>query len=1407
MKKQYWPLSILLLGILLRWYAIDWSLPQIFHPDETRLLYAVNDISLENLNPKFFAYGSLPIYLLKMVQVSTEAISKFSGSSGHVNFFVVGRALSASFGSLTLIILYLLGTRFFSKRVGFLSTAFLAFTVLHIQLSHFLTVDVMLTFFIVLTLYIFAQLLEGKHLYRYYGLAGIAIGLSLATKISALPVYAAFFVTHILTLSKHKGLRHGRRRPLRLWLVFLLALLLSGIVFFVCQPYAFLDYHEFQRQIKEQSDMVRGITQPPYVIQYEHTPRYWYQLKQMVHYSMGWPLGIITVFGSLFLFVHIFREVLSRNPQFLMVLFAWVIPVFWIIGGFKVKFLRYMLPLIPFFCLLGAIFVDWLYERFPARKVVLHLLVGAILVYSAFYSLAFLSIYHRDDPRIQASRWLYEHLEEGSSILTELWEFAPIVAADGHHPMQYRGLQLDLYNPDTEAKIQKIAQQLSEADAIVLATKRLYGSILRIPERLSLTGSLYKLLFDGMLGFEPLPPFTLYPSLFGITFNDDFADESFSVYDHPKTIVFQKTHEICADELYELIVTAPPLDKQSAEQLRIRLLAFPALEKDSGSGLLSSTESTSSSPAAMNSRIPENLKNHSQWQAIVLWLIAVELLAIMVFPLTSLTFRALPDYGYGISKAVGILLPGYLLWLGVNVKLLMNSQRHLFLIIGCLLFASTALFLKYRRFLTTVVFENWKIFCLYEGVFLLGFSAFLLFRAYNPDIFWSESSMDFSILNALMRSETFPPPDPWISGFPLNYYYLGHHLVTMLTTLTGIAPQIAYNLAFALFPALVILEVLSVVYNLTKRYVYGVVGVVLTAIIGNLDGFFLLAANWRTRFAAFDAWVARSPLLNELIGREHYYRFFRPAHEVIPHTVHEFPFWTFIFVDLHAHLLNMPFLLATFLVGMNLLFHHRGIDDSLHPVPDSEKSFSLPFLLETLLYMLIIGTLNVISSWDYPTGIIFLLLIAFLKIYVQRQTIRRRRWPETLRPLWYILILIPGSLVLYAPFYSSFSRKGMGLGLTGGMTTRFSDVLTIFGLFLFVILSFLIFRAAHPYFTGHPWRMLTGLLVGFWALYQLILHQFALNYAVLCFFLGLLLFGAYVFLKAHPTGHHQDRLPDLYIGTCLIYACLIVAGCEIVFVRDFLQGGVSQVKLPFLNLSIPVHTGDYKRMNTIFKFYLPAWFLLSFAAAYGIAHFHTAFTIHQAPTKNVAKIVGRMCWLTCLGILVLASQIFPFKAIHARRHQQDVYPRTYLPPTLDGLAYIEATKPDEYRAIQWLNQHVVGTPVILEASGDDYLYEYARISANTGLPTVLGWGSHAEQREHWGQASQRRNTIREIYTSPNILRVQQLLRTYQVEYVYIGSTERRDFTMEQLQKFEQHPEFFEAVFRSGETVVYRIHYS
>jgi len=1347
-------LLVMFAGLIgLRFYGLDWARPHLFHPDETRLLYAVNDLEPNHWNPKFFAYGSLPIYLLKFAQMAADtALARLNRPPA--DFFIIGRAISALFGSLTLLLLYRFGKRFFSERVGVLSAALLGVTVLHIQLSHFLTVDVMLTFFIVLAVYYAARLTESPAKLRHSLVCGAIIGFALATKVSAAPLFGVLGVAHLLVIAREiRQRRSAWKTLLRHAGIFLAAALLAGVVFAACEPYALLDYQEFARQIKEQNDMALGKSQPPYVIQYEGTPAYWYPLQQLVRYAMGIPLGVLTLFGTIAVSLWTLRWVgaalfaeqrersVLNSPQAALLALAWFIPVFLIVGGFKVKFLRYLVPLTPFLCLFGAIWVDVLLRKTRIWKWATIFVFIGILGYSTWYAIAFAAMYGRDDPRVQASRAIYANIPHGSTILTELWEFTSLVPVEGGNPGDYHLEAVDIYPSDGTEKIHAIAEQLSRADVIFLATKRLYGSILRVPDRYPLTIKYYQLLFDGKLGFEPVAPFTNYPSLFGKTFNDDFADESFSVYEHPKTILFQKVRDMTQDELATLIINAPLV--QNPEALRKRLLAFPRNENDERQ----LAQPRLPAQGAL-SRSPEETPSF-QWPAVLLWWGMVELLSVIALPLTCVLFGNLTDKGYAAAKVCGLLFPAYLVWIGTSLEMTRFTQAALWNVVAWLAALSLGVLLLFWRRLSAILKSRWKTFASYELVFLASYAGFIAFRAYNPDIFWSESSMDFSILNALVRSDTLPPHDPWISGFPLNYYYVGHYFVAALTKLTGIAPQITYNLAFALFPALAILQVFALAYNLPRRYAAALTGSVFACILGNLDGFFLLK-DWLTR-------------------KEPYYRYFRCAHEIVPYSVHEFPFWSFIFLDLHAHLLNLPFLLMTLQIGLNWLFST--------PMP-RQNIASLSTLLRLTAYALIIGTLAVISSWDYPTGVIFLMLIALLHLWRQRARLREQ-WRGALTPLAQILLMIPASFCFYLPFYQTFSRKGMGIGLVGNLTTPFPAFWTIFGLFLFIVLSWCVWQAVRTRSmrTGVTFMALitVGVMTGVIAS-----GGFQFKATTLIFTIGAALFSTVAL--SHRFDQHRA---DAFAWLCCAYACLIVAGCDLIFIRDFLEGG------------------EWKRMNTIFKFYFPAWILFSIAATYALARMSAGFKrLKRTAPHSSAAYAGYVIWFACVGAYIALCAVFPVMTVYTKRHGVDVYQRRWLPPTLDGLAYIKATNPNEYEAIRWLNANVAGTPTIVEAVNNDYLYEYARISANTGLPAILGWPSHVDQREHWQRTQMRREDVAEIYSSPDIDRVLDLLRLYQTQYVFVGSTERRDFAPEMLKKFEDFPEYFTPVFRAGETVIY-----
>lgn len=658
--------------------------------------------------------------------------------------------------------------------------------------------------------------------------------------------------------------------------------------------------------------------------------------------------------------------------------------------------------------------------------------------------------------------------------------------------------------------------------------------------------------------------------------------------------------------------------------------------------------------------------------------------------------------------------------------------------------------------------------------------------------------MDFSFINGILRSEKFPPPDPWLSGFTLNYYYFGHYLVATLTKLTDIPSQITYNLAFALIPAFVISQIFSLLFNLTQKYRWGFLGVLFSCLIGNLDGPVQL----------YD--IAR--------GKEAAFRFFRSAHEVIPYSVHEFPLWSFIFVDLHAHVLNMPVFLFILFVGLNLLFEKRKtLGWTYRTLPETSVG-----PLSLVMYAIGLGALITINSWDYPTGVIFLLLVALYQGYIQFKGSFYRSYRLLFKPISIILgVLVPLSILLYLPFYQNFHRAQMGLGFVGKVMTPLSSFFIFFGLFIFIILSYLLKTGSilSKNYKGFKWIFYS--LGGFFLIGFGLSLLWDPSYLVTLVLLFLLTRVLLVFSR-------QIQSPaDGFIFLCLLLGLLIPLGCEWVFVRDFYQGEPLKRTLTFFKFfefDITEFNGEWRRMNNIFKFYLQAWFLLSIAATYLLVKIVDQASKAQShggqspisgflsssyfpyssifnPQFSIQK-ASRFWWMS-LWILLAGSLVFTVMGIYGRKYH-DTYPRVPLPPTLNGLAYLKVKDPSEYRAITWLNEHVQGSPVILEATGADYLYEFARISSNTGLPTVLGWWSHVEQREHWGISNERRAPVEAIYNNPNMQDILKWLLKYDIAYIYVGNLERRTYSKEGLEKFERAKGIVKEVYRDGPVQIYQV---
>ena len=583
----------------LRLYGLSWDEGYLFHPDERQILIVTERLTFPwppNMdlllsrespwNPKFFAYGSLPLYLLRL---TSNLI--VGGQAGYETTYLVGRILSALFDVGTILLIYALGCELYERRIGLLAAALVALTVLHIQLAHFYAVDTLLALTVVGTVLLAVRLAKRPTL-RHVLPLGALWGAALATKVSAAPLgiaIAAAWGWELLDPSQDDAAAQGSagRRTLRALGGLVLTGLVALAVFLFCEPYALVDALRFGRDIVQESYMARGKADIPYTRQFIGTPAYLYPLWQMVVWSMGIPLGILGVIGALLALGQWVRLVLReqwRRAGELLPPLTWVVVYFAVVGSFRAKFLRYMLPIIPFLCLWGA----WALVRFLDRgrgqslvKAGAITALALVLVGTGAYALAYMNVYRQEHPWLQTTDWLCEHLRPGSQILIEHWDDPlPLVQGRGrrgcHQALRF--VVFPAYDPDSPEKLAFLLDALERSDYIVLSTNRLYNTIPRLPKRYPISSRYYELLMGERLGYELVYYVAVYPELGGIRLvNDTFsdpdlpiprllaeneakhislnlgrADESYTVYDHPMPMVFAKKRQLSRQELEAL---------------------------------------------------------------------------------------------------------------------------------------------------------------------------------------------------------------------------------------------------------------------------------------------------------------------------------------------------------------------------------------------------------------------------------------------------------------------------------------------------------------------------------------------------------------------------------------------------------------------------------------------------------------------------------------------------------------------------------------------------------------------------------------------------------------------------------------------------------------------------------------
>jgi len=705
---------------------------------------------------------------------------------------------------------------------------------------------------------------------------------------------------------------------------------------------------------------------------------------------------------------------------------------------------------------------------------------------------------------------------------------------------------------------------------------------------------------------------------------------------------------------------------------------------------------------------------------VIFWFAFIEILGLISLPLAGIAGNRLADRGYSAARTLGIVLVTYMAWL---FSYILGFSRSTILVSVLLLGLISIIF--YRKQGTL---PEKKVLLSNELVFAAGFFFFLFVRMYLPEIYRHEKFMDFAFLNAVMRTSSFPPADPWFAGESLEfYYYLGYLSVGVPGKLFSVEPSILFNLAIALIFALSFNLLFGFGYNLTHGKIrYGILTALSAILLGNLQGFKELLTLY---------------LVKEPIPMGYYWS----SSRVIPYTINEFPYFSFIHGDLHSHVIAIPFqlLVLAFLLNMYLR-------------KDSKRVFeNVPALL---VFSVSLGFLFPSNSWDFP--VYFGLLCAVIFAFYYGHYIRNKSSSGSITGfLGTILLVSILSLLPYLLFYLSFKPQAAGGFdfVPPELRTTIREFLILFSLFLFLTFSFLMThlesRRKIQYFI--LWIGISAFLAREWAIPLLVI------------LLPLFVLSFYSFLKDLP-----ERSNAGFVSLLIAAAAFVALLCEVVFLDD----------------PIP---GNFARMNTVFKFYMHLWVFLAIAASYSYYQLYFRYRARPENSFPSNRVYGKKVWMVSLVLLVLSCSVFPVVATFTRIEDMNTK------PALDGMEYMKGLDRGDYDAIRWMQENIKGTPVILEASADDSSYRYtSRVSANTGLPTVIGWARH---ERFWGrdhdEIRTRLEDVNSIYSTSSRKKALELMNKYNVSYVYIGQLERQMYDI-RTDKFEDET-YFELVYQDS----------
>jgi hypothetical protein len=425
-----------------------------------------------------------------------------------------------------------------------------------------------------------------------------------------------------------------------------------------------------------------------------------------------------------------------------------------------------------------------------------------VLGYSLVYACAWIQLYFQAHPYKVASEWIFENIPQGSVLAGPHWDDRLPISVPGKDAPRYfvmegRDVELPFYERDTRDKLNIILRRASKADYIIFPTARISDSIPRVPEEFPYTTAFIQLLWAEKLGFTFEKSFKDRPSFLGLTFNDDLADESFSVYDHPKVVIFKNKERLSEEQMRERVLNAKLYEP------------LPNLNE-----LLFMDKGGWSSTATMYDPNPRRL---------ALTFGFLLLLGVSSWILLGSSLSFLGDRGLGLSFLGGIVLSGGLTWALAALKILpFNASAGLF-VAGSVIVAASIRLCSSRK-----VRQRCADALANHGAYVLlslfgGAVVVVSIKSLFPSYFWGAGDFERFALSFFARNETIPPAAGWNPLPDTSSFYFGHLLAGWLVKIVGASGPFAYELCFVMLGGAIGGLVYTVVSSVVRRPIYAVV--------------------------------------------------------------------------------------------------------------------------------------------------------------------------------------------------------------------------------------------------------------------------------------------------------------------------------------------------------------------------------------------------------------------------------------------------------------------------------------------------------------------------------------------------------------------------------------------------------